>query len=103
MKEDSDKAIELNPRYFKAFLRSGEACIELGKLDSATDLLQIDKGIKHLQKALYLCWKLSETDQHYLLKSVLHQEIEKQILQAKKIRWFKHKELETEESELILD
>lgn len=62
MKTDSQKAIELNPKYFKAYLRNGEACIELGKLDSVSDLLMIDKGIKLLQKALYICWKLTENE-----------------------------------------
>lgn len=31
MYEDSLKAIELDDTYFKAFLRLGEACVELGK------------------------------------------------------------------------
>lgn len=38
MQEDSQKAIELNPSNFKAFLRNGEACVELGKQIKETDL-----------------------------------------------------------------
>jgi len=32
MLEDSQNAIDLDPKYFKAFLRNGEAAVELGKL-----------------------------------------------------------------------
>lgn len=57
MYEDSKKAMELDPCYFKGFLRHGEACIELGKHQKHQNLKIIDEGISHLQKALYLCWK----------------------------------------------
>ena len=56
--EDSQIAISLDPKYFKAWLRNGEACVDLGKSPQVTDVSLIDKGIKQLQKALYLCWKL---------------------------------------------
>jgi hypothetical protein len=58
MFEDGLKAIQLNDQYFKAFLRSGEAAVELGRMakEQNTDLL--DQGIKYLTKALYLCWKV---------------------------------------------
>lgn len=65
MLQDSQQALELDPAYFKAYLRNGEALVELGKLDSERDVSLIDRGIKHLQKALYYCWKLKVTDQNY--------------------------------------
>ena len=46
MFQDSQTAMGLEPDYFKALLRNGEALVELGK--SATDLCRIDKGIKNL-------------------------------------------------------
>lgn len=48
MMSDSQKAIELDQSYFKAYLRHGEACIEVGKQVKQTDISLIDRGIKHL-------------------------------------------------------
>ena len=45
MKEDSQKAIQYDNTYYKAFLRYGEACVEIGKRKSETDLLIMDEGI----------------------------------------------------------
>lgn len=103
MKADSEKAIELNPQYFKAFLRNGEACIELGKMSHVQDLLMIDKGIKQLQKSIFLVWKLDQSSTHFPNRDLIQKEIERQIMLAKKIRWFKQKEIELNENELILD
>jgi len=38
MYEDSLQATQLNPTYFKAFLRNGEASVELGKMAKYSDL-----------------------------------------------------------------
>ena len=38
MYEDSLQATQLNPSYFKAFLRNGEASVELGKMSKYSDL-----------------------------------------------------------------
>ena len=46
MYEDSLNAIELDKNYFKSFLRNGEACIELGKMQKCSNVDMIDKGIK---------------------------------------------------------
>ena len=89
MMEDSKNAIELNQDYFKAHLRHGEACIELGKRPKYIDLELIDSGIQSLQKALNLCWKMVPSDQKYMQKSSFEKQISKQILKAKKIRWYK--------------
>lgn len=48
MYEDSLKAVELDDSNFKAFLRLGEACVELGKSNRYSDTDLIDKGIKYL-------------------------------------------------------
>ena len=60
-------ALGCNPDYFKAFLRHGEASVELGKKSEDTQL--IEQGIESLQKALYLCWKLGPQDKKYSQKS----------------------------------
>jgi hypothetical protein len=46
MYEDSLKAIELDKNYFKSFLRNGEACVELGKMQKCKNIDLVDKGIK---------------------------------------------------------
>lgn len=103
MKQDSDHSISINPNFFKAYLRNGEACVELGKKETVNDLQLIDKGIKQLQKSLYLIWRLTEEDKHYGKKAVIEKEIGRQILLAKKIRWFKQKEIERKQNEEILE
>ena len=102
MYEDSSRAIELCPTYFKAYLRKGEASVELGKLPKYVDTKLIDQGIETLQKALSICWKLSPGDARYSQKAVFEKQISKQILKAKKIRWFKQKEVERTDREIIL-
>ena len=37
MLDDARSALELNSEYFKAHLRHGEACVELGKRPKYTD------------------------------------------------------------------
>ena len=49
MLEDSQKAIDINPSSFKAFLRLGEAQVEIGKqTTNLWDISLIDKGIKNM-------------------------------------------------------
>ena len=49
MLEDSQKAIDINPSSFKAFLRLGEAQVEIGKQPTNLwDISLIDKGIKNM-------------------------------------------------------
>ena len=62
MLEDGQKAVDVDPNYFKAFLRLGEAQVELGKNSKYTDTELIDQGVKNIQKALCLCWKLGPGD-----------------------------------------
>lgn len=44
--EDSQIAISLDTKYFKAYLRNGEACVEMGKHPKVSDSGMIEKGIK---------------------------------------------------------
>lgn len=53
MQKDALESVELDDKYVKGFLVLGEATVELGKHETATDM--IDKGIKHLRKAFALC------------------------------------------------
>ena len=101
--EDSQRAAELDKRYFKGFLRNGEAAVELGKGPVHQDTKLIDQGIEQLQRALYLCWNMDEGDKNYYHKDSYAKEIGKQIYRAKKIRWFKQKDLEKAERSMILD
>ena len=102
MLEDAQKAVDLDPAYFKSYLRLGEAEVELGKDQNCQNCELIDKGIKHLQRALSLCWSMKASDPKFPHKATFEKEINKQILRARKIRWFKEQELEQIEKEVIL-
>ena len=47
-REDSERAIALDAKYFKAYLRHGEASIEIGKLPKHQSTELIDLGIQSL-------------------------------------------------------
>lgn len=100
MLEDAKRATELDPSYFKAHLRLGEAQVELGKLPKCQSLTLIDDGIKSLQNALYKCWKVENADTEQ--KRQFEKQIGRQILRAKKIRWYKQQELKRTEREVIV-
>ena len=102
MYADAQQAVELEPGYFKAHLRLGEACVEMGKSSKYQSTEMIDRGIKHIQKALSICWNMDSTDPKYDQKAMFEKELNKQILRARKIRWFKQQELEQIEREIIL-
>lgn len=54
MYDDSIQAIELDDSYFKAYIKNGEACVELGKNPRHDNCDLIEKGIKRLKKGLML-------------------------------------------------
>lgn len=89
MLEDGQKAVDVDPKYFKALLRLGEAQVELGKSPKYTDTEMMDVGIKNLQKALCLCWKLGPGDKQFGQKQAFEKQISQQVLRGKKIRWYK--------------
>jgi hypothetical protein len=62
MLDDSTLAIELDDTNFKAYLRNGEALIELGKKKSFKNTELIEKGVKRLMKALSIAERLNKGD-----------------------------------------
>ena len=48
MYDDSVNAIEFDDGYYKAYMRNGEACIELSKSHNQKNLDMVDKGLKRM-------------------------------------------------------
>ncbi len=48
MYDDSISAIKFDDNYFKAYLRNGEACLELGKSKKYLNMDLIEKGLKRM-------------------------------------------------------
>ena len=71
MYDDSLQAIELDDAYFKAYLRNGEACIELGKNYRFDNTDMVDKGIKRIQKAIRLVERMKDTDRLFASRNAL--------------------------------
>ena len=46
MYDDSIAAIEFDDTYYKAYLRNGEACLELAKNNKIMDLDLVEKGLR---------------------------------------------------------
>jgi len=46
MYDDSIAAIEFDDTYYKAYLRNGESCLELGKNAKLNNLDLIEKGLR---------------------------------------------------------
>jgi len=46
MYDDSIAAIEFDDTYYKAYLRNGEACLELAKSNKIMNMDLIDKGLR---------------------------------------------------------
>ena len=93
MYDDSVQAIELDDSYFKAYLKNGEACIELGKNQRFQNTEMIDKGLKRLQKALMLVERIKQGHQSFESKKILENQVSKQILRGQKIKWYKERQL----------
>ena len=64
MYDDSVQAIELDDQYFKAYVKNGEACVELGKNPKHDNTELIDKGIKRLKKGLSLIDHMNKNDKN---------------------------------------
>ena len=92
MLQDAAMAIELDDLYIKAFIVLGEAFVEVGKNEPG--VVKIDKGIQKLRRAYSLC-----TGQDVRR---FEQDIQRQILKAQKIRWYKINELETDEKAFLI-
>ena len=93
MLRDANEAAELNDQYVKAFLAIGEALVEIGKNDVGT-CAQIDKGIQRMRKAYSLCTGQKQRE--------LEGYIQKQILKAQKIKFYKQSEIDVDEKAGLL-
>ena len=92
MADDAKEAINRDPKYLKAFLTLGEALVELGKVDTESNKLCED-GLKHLKKAKSLC-----ASNHRLFEA----EVDNQLLKAKKISFFRQREIEDMQEAKVL-
>ena len=54
----------MDDQYFKAYIKNGEACIELGKNPKHMNTDLIDKGIKRLKKGLSLIDHMNKNDKN---------------------------------------
>ena len=93
MLQDATMSVELDDTYVKAFQLMGEALVEIGKLDIGS-CAQIDKGIQRMRKAYSLCTgqKLRRFEDDIL----------RQILKAQKIKFYKQREVETDEKATMM-
>lgn len=81
--EDSKTSIEIDSSYLKAHLLFGQIMCELAKLESNTS--KIEMSINRMKKALTLC-----TSQNH---RVFERDIEKYILRAQKLLYYKSREI----------
>lgn len=80
MYDDSLLAIELDPSNYKAYIKNGEACLELGKHKNQKSTEMCEKGLNRLKKAIMIIEKLKSTDPLYKSKKILIGQVEKLIL-----------------------
>jgi hypothetical protein len=80
MYDDSLLAIELDPSNYKAYIKNGEACLELGKPKNQKSTDMCEKGLNRLKKAIMIIEKLKSTDPLYKSKKILIGQVEKLIL-----------------------
>ena len=86
-------AVEMDDTYIKGFQTMGEALVEIGKADVGS-IAQIEKGIQRMRKAYSLC-----TGQQLRR---FEDDIQKQILKAQKIKFYKQREVETDEKATMM-
>ena len=61
----------------------------------------IDKGLKRIQKALMLVERINKGHQLFDSKKILENQIQKQILRAQKVKWYKERQLKEHKIELF--
>ncbi|EAR83214.3 U-box protein (macronuclear) [Tetrahymena thermophila SB210] len=91
--QDAQKAIELDNNNIKAHLISGQILAQMGK--SEKGIKQINKAIQDMTKALTLCAGQN--------KQVFEKDLNKYILRAKKLLYFKNIEIEQENIKKEID
>ncbi|KAL4427065.1 hypothetical protein ABPG74_021172 [Tetrahymena malaccensis] len=84
--QDAQKAIELDNNNIKAHLISGQTLAQIGKNEKG--IKNINKAIQDMTKALTLCAGQN--------KQVFEKDLNKYILRAKKLLYFKNIEIEQE-------
>ena len=89
MYDDSVTAIELDDNSYKAYLKNGEACLELSKNKNHKNTDMAEKGLRRLLKAISILEKLKPSNPQYNSKKKLIQQVERQMLRGKKILYFK--------------
>ena len=94
MYDDSMNAIEIDDTNYKAFIKNGEACIELGKSPHRKDTEFIEKGLRRLQRSITILDHIIPSDPIYANRKKLQAQVEKQILRGKKIKWYKEIEIQ---------
>lgn len=62
MYDDSTAAIEFDDTYYKAYLRNGEACLELSKNENIQNIDLVEKGLRRFLKALMIIEKIKPND-----------------------------------------
>ena len=68
MYDDSVNAIEFDDGYYKAYLRNGEACLELSKSNNQKNLEMVEKGLKRMQKALAIIERIKPSNPNFTKK-----------------------------------
>ena len=77
MYDDSIAAIEFDDTYYKAYLRNGEACLELSKNNKIMNLDLIEKGLRRFQKAISILERIKPNDPAYQKKKEFQTSVEK--------------------------
>ena len=65
MYDDSVNAIEFDDGYYKAYMRNGEACLELAKSQNQKNLDMVEKGLKRMQKAIMIIDKIKPSNPNF--------------------------------------
>ena len=68
MYDDSVNAIEFDDGYYKAYMRNGEACLELAKSQNQKNLDMVEKGLKRFQKAIMIIDKIKPNNPNFAKK-----------------------------------
>ena len=71
MYDDSVTAIELDDNSYKAYLKNGEACLELSKKSNHKTTDMCEKGLKRLLKAISIIEKLNSSNPQFQHKKKL--------------------------------
>jgi STIP1 family protein 1 len=91
--EDSKYAVELDDKNIKAHLLCGQILAELGKLEPGYE--KINLALNRMTKALTLCAGQNKLD--------FENDLNRNILRVKKLKWYKHQQTEKQHKLEILN